>query len=129
MFNNIPAFDLNAFTATIEKIVALNTATITKAAETQQAAARSLLTLSQERAKAALEIKDPEGYITFVTEQAEIARSTIEELLKNSQAATRDAEAYFAEIQAILSESQEAAAKAASASKSATQKAPAKKAA
>ena len=113
MFNNIPAVDFSAFAAPIQKIIDLNTAAITKAFEAQQAAAKDLLSLSQARAKAALEIKDVDGFTAFVTEQSEIAKSSFQELTESTQVATEDAKAYFAEVQAILTESQEVVAKAA----------------
>ncbi len=93
MFNNIPAVDFSAFAAPIQKIVDLNTAAITKAFEAQQAAAKDLLSLSQARAKAAMEIKDVDGFTAFVTEQSEIAKSSFQELTESTQVATEDATA------------------------------------
>ncbi|MEH6578120.1 MAG: hypothetical protein V7731_13675 [Amphritea sp.] len=113
MFNNIPAVDFSAFAAPIQKIIDLNTAVITKTFEAQQAAAKDLLSLSQARTKAALEIKDVDDFTAFVTEQSEIAKSSFQELTESTQVATEDAKAYFAEVQAILTESQEVVAKAA----------------
>ncbi len=123
MFNYIPAVDFSAFAAPIQKIIDLNTAAITKAFEVQQAAAKDLLSLSQARTKAALEIKDVDGFTAFVTEQSEIAKSSFQELTESTQVATEDAKAYFAEVQAILTESQEVVAKAAPAPKPIAKKA------
>ncbi|OMH26630.1 phasin family protein [Motiliproteus sp. MSK22-1] len=112
MFNNISATDFSSFAAPIQKIVDLNTATLTKVFEAQQAAAKKQMSLSQARAKAAMEIKDVEGFTAFITEQSEIAKSSMQDLTESTQTAAKDAKAYFAEVQAILTESQEVVAKA-----------------
>ena len=91
MFNNIPATDFSAFSAPIQKIVDLNTAIFTKVFEAQQAAAKKQMSLSQARAKAAMEIKDVEGFTAFVTEQSEIAKSSMQELTESTQVAAKDA--------------------------------------
>ena len=123
MFNNIPTVDFSAFAAPIQKIVDLNTAVIIKALEEQQAIAKNLLSVSQARTKAALEIKDVDGFAAFVTEQSEITQSSFQELAESTQVASKDANAYFVEVQAILTESQETVVKAAPALKPITKKA------
>lgn len=114
MFNTIPTVDFSSYVISTQKIIDLNTAAITKALETQQIAAKNLLSLSQARAKAAMEIKDIDDFSAFVTEQSEIVKSSIEEVTDSTQVAAEDAKTYFEEIQAILVENQEIAAKSAS---------------
>ena len=99
MFNNIPAFDFSAFGAPVQNIVDLNTATLTKVFEAQQAASKSLMDLSQARAKAALEIKDINGLVTFVKEQGDLTKASILELSDNTLLAVKNTEAYLADIQ------------------------------
>ena len=108
MFNNIPAVDFSLFTAPIQKIVDLNVATISKAVEEQQAAAKSLISLSKERSNIALGIKDVEGLVAFSKEQAEIVKASTTELTEKSQSSAKSAEAYFKAVQAIVTESAEA---------------------
>ncbi|MEH6624823.1 MAG: hypothetical protein V7739_00125 [Motiliproteus sp.] len=138
MFNNMPAVDFSAFaapmknmdlsafaafTAPIQKIVDLNTATFTKAFEAQKAAAENQMSLCQARAQAAMEIKDVEGLTAFVTKQTEMAQSSIQELTESTQVAAKDAQSYFTKVQAILTEGQAVVTKAAPAKKSAAKKA------
>ncbi len=129
MFNTLPAADFSAFAAPVQKIVDLNTAILSKAFATQQTAAKNLMTLSQARATAALEIKDVDSFVAFASEQAEITESSMLELAENTQAAAQDAKAYFAEVQAILTEGQEVVAKAAPVLKPVAKKAASTKAA
>lgn len=112
MFNNIPAADFSAFTAPVQKIIDLNTATATKAFELQKAAAEKQIAQSQAAFKAALEIKDPEGFNAFVAEQSELAKANLEAMKAESQAAVESAKAYFTEVQAILNETKDLVVKA-----------------
>jgi len=111
MFTNAQAFDFSAFSAPIQQIAELNTAIFNKAFSAQQAAAQNLLTLSQARATAAMEINDVEGFVAFVSEQSDIAKSSTQELVESTLVGAKEAEAYFAQIQAIVSKSQETAVK------------------
>ena len=63
--------------------------------------------------KAVLEIKDAKALTSFVTEQSEAAKANLEMLKADAQVTTASAKAYFAEVQAILAESKDAAVKAA----------------
>ncbi len=112
MFNNIQAADFSAFGAPVQKLIDLNTATVSKAFELQQAAAEKQIAQSQASFKAALEIKDVEGFTAFVTEQSEIAKANLETLQGDVQAAAESTKAYFAEVQAILTEGQNTVVKA-----------------
>ena len=106
MLNTMPTTDFAAIFAPVQKIVDLNTAVVTKAFEAQKAAAKSQAELFQARAKCAMEIKDVEGLTAFVTEQSEIAKSSLAELTETSKTAAEEVKAYFAEVQALISETQ-----------------------
>jgi len=121
MFNSIPAVDFSAFSAfpaPVQKLAALNTAVFTKAVEAQKAAVESQTALFQARAKAAMSIKDAAGLSAFINEQSELAKSSVAEMTANSKVAAEEIKAYFAEVQALLSQTQEVAVK-----KTATKKA------
>lgn len=113
MFNNIQATDFSAFGAPVQKMIELNKATLTKAFELQQAAAKKQIAQSQASFKAALEIKDAKGLTSFVTAQSEIAKSNLETLKTDVQVAAESTKAYFVEVQTILTESKDVAVKAA----------------
>jgi argonaute-like protein implicated in RNA metabolism and viral defense len=108
MFNSIPTADFSAFSAPVQKLVELNTAVITKAVEAQKAAVQSQAAQFQARVQAAMNIKDAAGFSAFITEQTELAKSSVTELTENSTVATAQIQAYFAEVQALLSETQDA---------------------
>ena len=120
MFQNIPAADFSAFGAPVQKLIELNTATFTKAFETQKAAIEQQIAQAQADFAAFSSIKDVEAFTSFVTYKSEEAKAKIEALQAEALAATESTKAYFAEVQAILTEGTEAAAPVA--------KAPAKKA-
>ncbi len=113
MFNNIPTTDFSAFGAPVQKLIELNTATMNKAFAAQKAAAEKQLAQSHANFKAVLEIKDAKALTSFVTEQSEIAKTNLETLKAEAQVAAENTKAYFAEVQAILTESKDAAVKAA----------------
>ncbi|MEH6824361.1 MAG: phasin family protein, partial [Motiliproteus sp.] len=94
MFKNIQAADFSAFGAPVQKLIELNTATMTKAFEFQQAAAKKQMAQSQASLKAALEIKDAKGLTSFVTEQSEIAKTTLEALKADTQVSVEASKAY-----------------------------------
>lgn len=113
MLNNIQAADLSAFGAPVQKLIELNTATMTKAFEAQQAAAQKQIAQSQASLQAAMKIKDAQALTSFVTEQSEIAKANLEALKAEAQVSVETSKAYFAEVQAILTESKDAVVKAA----------------
>ena len=117
MFNNIQATDFSVFGAPVQKLIELNTAAMTKAFELQQAAAQKQIAQSQASLKAAMGIKDAEGLTSFVTEQSEIAKTNLEALTTEAQASVEISKAYFAEVQAILTEGNEVVVKAATVKK------------
>ncbi len=104
MLKNIQTPDFSAFGAPVQKLIELNTATLTKAFEAQQAAAEKQIAQSQASLKAAMEIKDPEGLTSYLTEQSEIAKANLEALQAEAQANVEKSKAYFAEVQSILTE-------------------------
>ncbi|SFG52057.1 hypothetical protein [Neptunomonas qingdaonensis] len=116
MFNNLPTADFSAFSAPVQKLVELNTATFTKAFELQKATAEKQIAQAQADFKALSSIKDVEALTSFVNTKSEEAKANLEALQTEAQASVASSQAYFAEVQAILSESTSAA------------KAPAKKA-
>jgi len=113
MFNTIPAADLSAFSAPVKKLIELNTATMNKAFEAQKAAAEKQLAQSHANFKAVMAIKDTKALTSFVTEQSELAKANLETLKAEAQVAADNAKAYFAEVQAIMTESKDAVVKAA----------------
>ncbi|MCW8884371.1 MAG: hypothetical protein OQK12_03830 [Motiliproteus sp.] len=113
MLKNIQATDFSAFGAPVQKLIELNTATLTKAFAVQQAAAEKQIAQSQASLQAAMEIKDAEGLTSFLTAQQEIAVANLEALQKEAQVNVESSKAYFAEVQAILTEGADVVVKAA----------------
>lgn len=116
MFNNLPNADFSAFSAPVQKLVELNTATFTKAFELQKATAEKQMAQAQADFKALSSIKDVDALTAFVKTKSEEAKANLEALQTEAQASVANSQAYFAEVQAILTASIPAA------------KAPAKKA-
>lgn len=102
MFKNIPAADFSAFGAPVQKLIELNTATFTKAFETQKAAIEKQIAQAQADFQAFSSIKDVEAFSSFVAFKSEEAKAKIEALQAEALAATESTKAYFAEVQAIL---------------------------
>ncbi|MEH6472538.1 MAG: hypothetical protein V7752_14925 [Halopseudomonas sp.] len=129
MFNNFPTADFSAFGAPVQKLIELNTATMTKAFELQKAAFEKQIAQSQADFKAFSEIKDVNALTSFVTVKSEEAKASLATLKTEAEVAAESAKAYFAEVQAILTESKDVLVKTAAVSKAAVTKTPAKKAA
>ncbi|MBN0988745.1 hypothetical protein [Amphritea pacifica] len=110
MFQTIPAADFSAFGAPVQKLIELNTATFTMAFEAQKAAIEQQIAQAQADFKAFAEIKDVEAFTSFVTYKSEEAKAKLEALQAEALAATESTKAYFAEVQAILTAGQKAAA-------------------
>jgi hypothetical protein len=108
MFNNNQNIDFSAYGATVQKLIELNTATMTKAFELQQAAFEKQIAQSQADFKAAAEIKDAKDLTDFITAQAETAKKNLETLQADAQVAVESSKAYFDELQTILTESTDA---------------------
>lgn len=104
MFKNIPNADFSAFGAPVQKLIELNTATFTKAFELQKAAAEKQVAQAQADFKALSEIKDVEAFTSFVAAKSEEAKANLEALKVEAQASTENSKAYFAEVQAILTQ-------------------------
>ncbi|WP_372737755.1 hypothetical protein [Neptunomonas sp.] len=113
MFNNIPTADFSAFGAPVQKLIELNTATFTKAFELQKATAEKQIAKAQADFKALSEIKDVEALTAFVAVKSEEAKANLEALQTEVQASAENTKAYFAEVQAILTENKDAVAPAA----------------
>tara|TARA_R110001583_G_scaffold69387_2_gene196743 strand:+ start:137 stop:520 length:384 start_codon:yes stop_codon:yes gene_type:complete len=124
MFKNLPTADFSAFGAPAQKLMELNTATMTKAFELQKAAIEKQIAQSQADFKAVMEIKDVNALTSFVTTKSEEAKANLETLKTEAQVAAESAKAYFAEVQAILTASTDAPVK--TAAPKAAAKAPAK---
>ncbi|OEY65096.1 hypothetical protein [Marinobacter sp. X15-166B] len=105
MFNTIPTVDFSAFGTPVQKLIELNTATFTKALEAQQAAVEKQTAQVQADFKAFTEIKDVEGLTSFVTAKTEDAKANFEALKSEAETLAQNTQAYFAEVQAILTES------------------------
>ncbi|MEH6472738.1 MAG: hypothetical protein V7752_15955 [Halopseudomonas sp.] len=102
MLNNIQAPDFSAFGAPVQKLIELNTATMTKAFELLKAAFEKQIAQSQADFKAVSEIKDPKALTSFVTAKSEEAKKNLETLKSEAQVAVESSKTYFAEVQAIL---------------------------
>tara|TARA_R110002095_G_scaffold65341_4_gene55203 strand:- start:542 stop:895 length:354 start_codon:yes stop_codon:yes gene_type:complete len=107
MFKNIPTADFSAFGAPVQKLIELNTATMTKAFELQKAAFEKQVAQSQADFKAVSEIKDPKALTSFVAAKTEEAKKNLETLKADAQVAAESTKAYFTEVQAILAESKD----------------------
>ncbi|ANG62236.1 hypothetical protein A8C75_06850 [Marinobacterium aestuarii] len=107
MFKNLPTADFSAFGAPVQKLIELNTATMTKAFELQKAAIEKQIAQSQADFKAVSEIKNPEALTSFVTAKSEEAKKNLETLKADAQVAAESTKAYFTEVQAILTESKD----------------------
>ncbi len=128
MLKEFTPVDFTKALESMQKIADLNVAKIEAAVEAQKAAAQSLVELTEARVKAATEIKDYDGFVSFVKEQSELAQSSVEKLVEDSKVAVEDAQAYGEEVQKILGEATEVPA-AKPAAKKAAAKPAAKKAA
>lgn len=126
MFKTLPTADFSAFGAPVQKLIELNTATMTKAFEAQKAAIEKQIAQLQADFKAVSEIKDAKALSSFVTAKSEEAKHSLAALKTEAEMAAESAKAYFAEVQAILTEGTDTAVKAA-APKAAATKAAAKK--
>lgn len=113
MLKDFPVADFSVFSAPIEKLIALNTAKFEAAVATQTAAAQELVALTEARAKALSEVKDFDGYSTFLKAQGELAQTSLTKSISDSQSAVEEAKAYGEEVQKIMTESIEVATKAA----------------
>ena len=102
MLNNLPNADFSAFGAPVQKLVELNTATFTKAFELQKATAEKQVAQAQADFKALSEIKDVTALTAFLTAKSEEAKANFETLKTEAQASVENSQAYFAEVQAIL---------------------------
>ena len=104
MLNNIPNADFSAFGAPVQKLIELNTATFTKAFELQKATAEKQIAQAQADFKALSEIKDVEALTSFVAVKSEEAKANLEALKTDAQVSLENNKAYFAEVQAILTQ-------------------------
>lgn len=108
MLKELPVVDFTAAFESVQKLADLNVAKIEAAVETQKAATKSLVELTEARIKAATEIKDYDGYVAFMTEQAELAQSSIEKLVEDAKTAGEEAKVYAEEVKTILTSISEA---------------------
>lgn len=104
MLKDFPIADLTAFSAPIEKLVALNVSKFEAAVEAQTAAAKELVELTNARVKALSEIKNVEGYTSFLKEQSELAQSSIAKAISDSKSSVEEAKAYGEEVKKIIEE-------------------------
>ena len=109
MIKNFQGADFSSFSASIEKLVALNTAKFEAAVQTQTAAAQDLVELTQSRVKALTEVKDFEGLNAFYQEQNELAQKAVAKAIEDSKAAVEEAQSYGEEVKKIVTQSIETA--------------------
>ena len=102
MLNN-----LDILFSPVKKLAELNKMQIEKAIATQQTAAKEYFALTESRIKAATEIKDAEGLNSFVNDQVELAKSSLEKIQADSTALIEDAKTYNEEITKLFQESSE----------------------
>ncbi|MCP3672395.1 MAG: hypothetical protein GY814_18585 [Gammaproteobacteria bacterium] len=108
MFKEFQNLNNSLFSVPVQKIIDLNIATFNAVVKTQQAESESLLSLAEERSKAALKISDLDGFIAFLKEQGEITQTNAQKFIDGNNVAVKDAQAYISEVQAIMSDSQAA---------------------
>jgi len=113
MLKNLPIADFSVFSDPIEKLTALNLSKFEAAVAAQTSAAQDLIALTEARTKALSEVKDFNGFSSFLKAQGELAQSNITKSIEDSKAAVEEAKAYGEEVQKILTESLEVATKAA----------------
>ncbi len=108
MFNEFQNLNNSLFSVPVQKIIDLNIATFNAVVKTQQAESESLLSLAEERSKAALKINDLDDFIAFMKEQGEITQTNAQKFIDGNNVAVKDAQVYISEVQAIMSDSQAA---------------------
>jgi len=113
MLKDFPVADFSVFSAPIEKLVALNVSKFEAAVEAQTAAAQELIALAEARTKALAEVKDFDGFSSFLKAQSELAQENVKKSIEDSKTALEEAKAYGEEVQKIMTESLEVATKAA----------------
>jgi len=104
MLREFPNTDYSLFAIPAKKIFDLNVATFTAATKAQHELVKSLLLQSQERTKAAMAVKNFEGFAWFLKEQSEITQSNIQDLAEGNKAVFNDVQEYMAEVQSILTQ-------------------------
>jgi phasin family protein len=109
MIKDFQGADFSSFTASIEKLVALNTAKFEAAVQTQTAAAQDLVELTQSRVKALTEVKDFDGLNAFYQEQNELAQKAVAKAVADSKTAVEEAQSYGEEVKKIVTQSVETA--------------------
>ncbi|MCP4125956.1 MAG: hypothetical protein GY753_02700 [Gammaproteobacteria bacterium] len=108
MFKEFQSLNNSLFSVPVQKIIDLNIATFNAVVKTQQAESESLLSLAEERSKAALKINDLDDFIAFMKEQGEITQTNAQKFIDGNNVAVKDAQVYISEVQAIMSDSQAA---------------------
>ncbi|MFT6624558.1 MAG: phasin family protein [Cycloclasticus sp.] len=96
--------NLDAFLAPAKKMAEFNKVQIEKAIETQQAAVKEYVALTEARIKAATAIKDAEGFTTFVKEQVELAQNGFEKAVSDSKVLVEGVKAYNEEVIKLVQE-------------------------
>lgn len=109
MLKEFAPVDFTKAFESMQKIAGLNVAKIEAAIEMQKSATQSLVELTEARVKAASEIKDYDGFVSFVKVQSELAQSSVEKLIEDSKGAVEEAQVYGEEVQKILGEVTETA--------------------
>jgi len=104
MLKNLPVVDFTKFAAPVRQLTELNVARFEAAVKVQNVAVKELVELTESRVKAAAEIKDFDGLVSFVKDQTELAKSRTEKLIDDSKVAVEDAKSYGEDVQKILSE-------------------------
>lgn len=90
--------------APVKKLAEFNKAQFEKAVAAQQVAAKEYVALTEARIKAATAIKDVEGLNSFVKDQVELAKSSLEKLQADSKALIEDAKSYNEEVIKLVQE-------------------------
>ncbi len=109
MLKEFAPVDFTKAFESMQKIADLNVAKIEAAIEMQKSATQSLVELTEARVKAASEIKDYDGFVSFVKVQSELTQSSVEKLIEDSKGAVEEAQVYGEEVQKILGEVTETA--------------------
>lgn len=105
MTNVFPSTDLSKSLELSMKLVEFNVAKFATIINAQTTATSSFVELTTTRIKAATEVKDYDGLMSFTQEQTKVMQSNVEKLIADCNSMTEDTIAYGKEVQGILNQS------------------------
>ncbi len=117
-----PDADLSKMYEPVQKLVDLNLTKFQSTIEAQTEATKSFVEQTDERLKAASDVKDFDALATFLKEQSEIARTNMERMIADSKSVSEEIVSYGTEVQKIMAETFTSAADTAKPAKRTTKK-------